>query len=75
MMQTVKGIYRNGKVELLESPQNVVEGEVLVTFLEFEDMEASSDTNSSHIRDFISLAQDSSSNGILSVMLGINSAA
>jgi len=33
MMQTVKGIYRDGKVELLELPGDVAEGEVLVTFV------------------------------------------
>jgi hypothetical protein len=34
MLQTVKGIYRNGKVELLESPSGITEGEVIVTFVE-----------------------------------------
>lgn len=33
MMQSVKGIYRDGKVELLESPHNIAEGEVIVTFV------------------------------------------
>ncbi len=33
MMQTVKGVYRDGEVELLELPSDVVEGEVLVTFV------------------------------------------
>jgi len=33
MMQTVKGIYRDGKIELLESPSDVSESEVLVTFV------------------------------------------
>ncbi|MEL7353973.1 MAG: hypothetical protein AAF050_11630 [Cyanobacteria bacterium J06649_5] len=33
MMQTVKGIYRNGKVELLEVPPDITESEVTVTFV------------------------------------------
>ena len=33
--KTFKGVYRNGRIELLEEPaQNVKEGPVLVTFLE-----------------------------------------
>jgi hypothetical protein len=31
--KTVEGIYRNGKVELLETPTNVEEARVIVTFL------------------------------------------
>ena len=31
--KTVAGIYRDGKVELLETPSNVDEARVLVTFL------------------------------------------
>jgi len=31
--KTVEGIYRDGKVELLETPSNVDEARVLVTFL------------------------------------------
>lgn len=31
--QTVEGIYRDGKVELLETPANVDEARVIVTFL------------------------------------------
>ena len=31
--KTVKGIYRDGKVELLETPSNIDEARVLVTFL------------------------------------------
>ena len=35
MMQSVKGIYRDGKVELLEPPAGIAEGgEVIVTFVE-----------------------------------------
>ena len=33
MIQTVEGIFRNGKVELLEAPANVQESRVIVTFL------------------------------------------
>ena len=32
--KTVEGIYRDGRVELLENPGSVVEGRVIVTFLE-----------------------------------------
>jgi hypothetical protein len=32
--KTVEGIYRGGKVELLENPGSVIEGRVIVTFLE-----------------------------------------
>jgi hypothetical protein len=31
--KTVEGIYRDGKVELLETPANVEESRVIVTFL------------------------------------------
>ena len=33
MLQTIQGIYRNGKIELLESPQGIAESQVFVTFL------------------------------------------
>ena len=33
MIQSVEGIFRNGKVELLEEPDNVHEARVIVTFL------------------------------------------
>jgi hypothetical protein len=33
MIQTVEGIFRNGKVELLEEPENIHEARVIVTFL------------------------------------------
>ena len=32
MLQTIKGIYRNGKVELAEIPQDITESQVFVTF-------------------------------------------
>lgn len=33
MLQCVEGIYRNGKVELLETPEDVHEARVIVAFL------------------------------------------
>lgn len=33
MLKSVKGIYRDGKVVLLETPADVPEGKVIVTFL------------------------------------------
>ncbi len=33
MLKTVEGIFRNGKVELLETPEDLQEGKVYVTFL------------------------------------------
>ena len=33
MIQTLEGIFRNGKIELLEVPQNIDEARVIVTFL------------------------------------------
>lgn len=33
MLQTVQGTYRNGKIELIETPQGLTESEVFVTFL------------------------------------------
>jgi hypothetical protein len=33
MIQTVEGVFRNGKVELLESPQGIHAARVIVTFL------------------------------------------
>lgn len=36
MLQSIKGIYRNGKVELLESPKEVRRAQVIVTFLDVE---------------------------------------
>ena len=35
MLTTVEGIYRNGQIELVENPNNLLEGtRVIVTFLE-----------------------------------------
>ena len=33
MLKSVQGVYRDGRVELLESPPQGVEGRVIVTFL------------------------------------------
>ena len=33
MLKTVEGIYRDGKVELLETPPDIEEARVVVTFL------------------------------------------
>jgi len=33
MLKAVEGIYRDGKVELLETPPGVTEARVIVTFL------------------------------------------
>ncbi len=33
MIQSVQGVFRNGKVELLEEPVNIREAQVIVTFL------------------------------------------
>ena len=33
MLQAIEGIYRNGKIELTETPQGITEGRVVVTFL------------------------------------------
>jgi hypothetical protein len=33
MIQTVEGVFRNGKIELLEEPKNIHEARVIVTFL------------------------------------------
>jgi hypothetical protein len=36
MLKTVEGIYRQGKIELLETPPDVKEARVVVTFLPVE---------------------------------------
>ena len=33
MIQTVEGVFRNGKIELLETPAEIKEARVIVTFL------------------------------------------
>jgi hypothetical protein len=43
MLTTVEGIYRNGQVELVENPNNLLEGtRVIVTFLETKTIDLSS---------------------------------
>lgn len=37
MMQAIEGIYRNGRVELLETPKRIQKARVVVTFLDVED--------------------------------------
>jgi hypothetical protein len=32
MLQTIQGIYRNGKIELAEIPQDIMESQFFVTF-------------------------------------------
>lgn len=34
MLKTIQGIYKNGKIELAETPQGITESLVFVTFLE-----------------------------------------
>jgi hypothetical protein len=34
MLQTIEGTYKNGKIQLTESPLGIAEGRVIVTFLE-----------------------------------------
>ncbi|MBW4475541.1 MAG: hypothetical protein KME54_28970 [Tolypothrix brevis GSE-NOS-MK-07-07A] len=34
MLQSIEGIYKDGKVEFIELPSDVLEGRVIVTFLE-----------------------------------------
>lgn len=33
MLKSVEGVYRNGKIELLEKPEDVDESRVIVTFI------------------------------------------
>lgn len=34
MLQTIQGIYKDGRIELAETPQGITESAVFVTFLE-----------------------------------------
>jgi hypothetical protein len=36
MLQTIQGMYRNGKVELAEIPKDITESQVFVTFFKPE---------------------------------------
>ena len=40
MSKTVKAVYRNGQVQLLETPDGVRDGQVLVTFSDVADADA-----------------------------------
>ncbi|MFN5817438.1 MAG: hypothetical protein ACK47D_15505 [Pseudanabaena sp.] len=43
MLTTVDGIYRNGQIELIESPNNLLEGtRIIVTFLETKTIDLAS---------------------------------
>jgi hypothetical protein len=42
MLQTIQGIYRNGKVELAETPQDITESQVFVTFFKPESVSRAS---------------------------------
>ena len=33
MLQTIEGIYQNGKIKLSENPHNISESKVLITFI------------------------------------------
>ena len=34
MLQSITGVYKNGSIELTETPENIEESQVIVTFLE-----------------------------------------
>lgn len=36
MLKSVKGVYKNGKIELFEQPFDIAESTVIVTFLELK---------------------------------------
>ena len=38
-MQTVEGTYKNGQIILTDTPSNVIESKVLVTFLETKEID------------------------------------
>jgi hypothetical protein len=42
MLQTIQGIYRNGKVELAEIPKDITESQVFVTFFKPESVSRAS---------------------------------
>ncbi len=42
MLQTIQGIYRNGKIELAEIPQDIMESQVFVTFFKPESVSRAS---------------------------------
>lgn len=46
MLQTIQGIYRNGKIELAEIPQDITESQVFVTFFKPESVSRASQSMS-----------------------------
>jgi hypothetical protein len=42
MLQTIQGIYQNGKIELAEIPQDITESQIFVTFLKPESISRAS---------------------------------
>ena len=42
MLKTIQGIYRNGKIELAEIPQDITESQVFVTFFKPESVSLAS---------------------------------
>ncbi len=36
MLQTIEGIYRNGQIELSETPESISQAKVIVTFVEIQ---------------------------------------
>ncbi len=36
MLQTIEGIYRNGQIELAETPESISQAKVIVTFIEIQ---------------------------------------
>ncbi len=36
MLQTVEGVYRNGRIELAETPEKISQAKVIVTFVEIQ---------------------------------------
>lgn len=45
MLQTVKGIYREGTIELLEQPETIRQAQVIVTFLDENNGEKTAKTD------------------------------
>lgn len=41
MLQSIEGIYRNGAIELLETPDKIKESRVIITFLDENDKKES----------------------------------
>ena len=45
MLNTVEGIYRNGRIELTETPAEIIEARVIVTFLPLDQPVATNGVN------------------------------